>query len=178
MSPANVETHPPRSFEDQIEALRTETGPPSQGRARAGLIAATQVDTLDAFQVVLAYVANLLPTEREELLANAFNLAAFDKMTEAAGGGMAPKNWAEWIGRLEDAPLAESQEFAKRAASDWRVHDHLRSKAEVKELAESIIHVHPLAQDRLLTLSIFGAMVAGRQRMARTLSSPPLPSYL
>ena len=146
---ATVETHPPRSFENEIEALRTATGTPSLGRARAGLIAATQVDTLDAFQVVLAYVANLPLIEREALLANAFNLAAFEKMTDAAGGGMAPKNWAEWIGRLEDAPLAESQEFAKRAASDWRVHDHLRSEAEVRELAESITHVHPLAQDRL-----------------------------
>ena len=146
---ATVETHPLRSFENEIEALRTETGTPSLGRARAGLIAATQVDTLDAFQVVLAYVAKLPLTEREELLANAFNLAAFDQMTDAAGGGMAPKSWAEWIARLEDAPLAESQEFARKAMSEWQVHDHLKTEADIRALAEAIARVPPVAQDRL-----------------------------
>ncbi len=141
-----------RSFEDEIEALRREDIPPSLEGARAGLIAATQVNTLDAFQVVLDYTARLQPREREKLLANAFNRSAYERMLEAAGGHTVPKNWVEWIARLEDAPLSESQEFAARAASDWRVHDQLRTEADVRELAESIAQAHPVAQERLFDM--------------------------
>ncbi|MSR09281.1 MAG: hypothetical protein EXR82_07090 [Gammaproteobacteria bacterium] len=143
------EALPLRNFGDEIEMLRTEKGPPSLERARAGLIAATQVNALDGFQVVLAYTERLQLRERKELLDNAFNRSAYEQMLEAAGGHTVPKNWIEWIARLEDAPLAESQEFARRAASDWRVHDHLRTEADVRELAESIARVSPVAQDRL-----------------------------
>jgi len=143
------EIPPARTFEDEIEMLRIDKGAPNLERARAGLIAATQVDTLDAFQVVLTYVERLQQREREELLANTFNRLAYERMLEAASGHTVPKNWIEWIARLEDAPLAESQEFAKRASSDWRVHDHLRTEADVRELAKSIASVSPVAQDRL-----------------------------
>ena len=138
-----------RTFEHEIEMLRTEKGSSRSDRARAGLIAATQVDTFDAFQVVLAYIERLRLREREELLANAFNRSAYERMLESAGGHIVPKNWIEWIAQLEDAPLGESQEFARRATSDWRVHDHLRTEADVRELAESIARASPVAQDRL-----------------------------
>ena len=144
-----TEVAPSRNFEDEIEVLRMDKSPLNLDRARAGLIAATQVDTLDAFYVVLSYVERLQIGEREKLLANTFNRLAYERMLETASGRTVPENWIEWIARLEDAPFAESQEFAKRAASDWRVHDHLKTEADVRELTESIASVSPIAQDRL-----------------------------
>lgn len=144
-----TEVTPSRNFEDEIEVLRIDKGPLNFDRARAGLIAATQVDTLDAFHVVLSYVERLQTREREKLLANTFNRLAYERMLETASGHTVPKNWIEWIARLEEAPFAESQEFARRAASDWRVHDHLKTEADARELAESIASVSPVAQDRL-----------------------------
>jgi len=144
-----TEAPPPRNFEDEIEMLRIDKGHPNLDRAKAGLIAATQVDTLDAFQVVLNYVERLKTIEREKLLSNTFNRLAYERMVDTANGHTVPENWIEWINRLEDAPLAESQEFAKRAASDWRVHDQLKTEADVRNLAESIAGVSPVAQDRL-----------------------------
>ncbi|MFC1871016.1 protein DpdD [Chloroflexota bacterium] len=144
-----TEVVPVRTFGDEIEMLRIDKDPPNLDRARAGLIAATQLDTLDAFQVVLSYVERLQMRDREKLVTNTFNRLAYERMLETANGQTVPKNWTEWIARLEDAPLAESQEFARRAASDWSVHDHLRTEADVRELAESITRVSPVAQDRL-----------------------------
>lgn len=144
-----TEVTPSRNFEDEIEVLRIDKGPLNLDRARAGLIAATQVDTLDAFHVVLSYVERLQMREREKLLANTFNRLAYERMLETASGHTVPKNWIEWIARLEEAPFAESQEFARRAASDWRVHDHLKTETDVRELAKSIASVSPVAQDRL-----------------------------
>ncbi|MFC1900362.1 protein DpdD [Chloroflexota bacterium] len=137
------------TFEDEIEMLRADKDVPNLKRARAGLIAATQIETLDVFEVVLDYVERLKQSERDELLTNTFNRLAYERMLETVSGHTVPKNWIEWIARLEEAPLAESQEFAKIAASDWLVHDHLRTEADVRELAKSITSISPVAQDRL-----------------------------
>ena len=130
-----VELAPQHLFGDEIETLRAEMSSPTLERALAGLIAATQVDTLDAFQVVLSYVERLQVREREELLVNPFNLSAYEHMVDAAGGREIPKNWAEWITRLTDSPLTESQEFAKLAMREWQVHDHLKTEADIRALA-------------------------------------------
>ena len=52
--------------------LRIDKDRPNLNRAKAGLIAATQVDTLDAFQAVLSYIERLTTAEREKLFSNIF----------------------------------------------------------------------------------------------------------
>ena len=139
----------PRTYEDEVELLRTELKSPTLQRATAGLIAATQLDTLDAFQAVVEYVGMLDAAEREILLSNAFNGPAFARMQEEAGGGTVPKTWVEWISQLENVSVTESQEFAKRAAEEWRVHDQLRTESDVRDLTSAISGVPAGAQDRL-----------------------------
>jgi hypothetical protein len=139
----------PRPAEEEIEILRNGTEPPNLQRAKAGLIAAMQLETLDAFQAVVEYVNRLEIAVRDELLHGSLMRLAFDRMEEEAGGKAVPKNWVEWMARLEEVSISEAQEFAKRAAEEWQVHDQLRVEADVRELADAISKVPSSAHDRL-----------------------------
>ena len=137
------------SFENEVEALLTGQDSPTLDRARAGLIAATQLDTLEAFQAVVAYVERLSPGERQTLLANAFNRSAYERMIDAAGGQSAPDNWVDWISNLETMPHTVSHDFLKRAVSEWRVREFIRNDEDVQDLVKAIEAVPTAAQDRL-----------------------------
>jgi hypothetical protein len=139
----------PEPGEDDIAILRNETEAPTLERAKAGLITAMQLETLDASQAVVAYVSRLEFHDREELLKNTFMSQAFEHMENEAGGKAVPKNWVEWMSQLKDVSISESQEFAKRATEEWRVHDQLATEAEVSELTGAISRVPSDAQDRL-----------------------------
>jgi len=135
-------------FEDEIEALRA-AAPANLERARAGLLAATQVEALEVFQTVVAYIQRLDQADVRALLDNRFNRVAYERMLEAVGGSATPRSWVDWLARLPNASLAESQQFPHRAASEWRVHDHLSTDGDVRTLAEAIASVPPPAQERL-----------------------------
>ena len=136
-------------FESEIEALQTTQEHSTLDRARAGLIAATQLNTLESFQTVVRYIQQLHPDEHEELLANAFNRSAYERMLEVAGGDSAPSNWAEWIACLETAPKLAPHKFGERAVSEWRVREQLESEEDVRDLVKSIEEVPAAAQERL-----------------------------
>ena len=51
------------TLHNEIDSLRNEVDAPSVERARAGLLSATQINTLEAFQVVVRYV-EALPTDK------------------------------------------------------------------------------------------------------------------
>ena len=147
--PPEVRAPSVSDFEGQIEVLRTEPDHPSLNRARVGLMAATQLNTLEAFQAVVAYVERLQPDECEVLLDNPYNRSSYNSILEVAGGYSAPKNWAEWITCLETAPLAVSYEFTNRAVSEWRVSEHLRNERDIRDLVKAIESVPTVAQERL-----------------------------
>ena len=139
-------------FEAQIEALRTEQGTPTLDRARAGIMAATQINRLYAFQTVVAYAQRLAPDEFDSLRAHPFNGPAFETMLEGAGGQAVPKNWAELIYSLESSAQAASQGFASTVSSEWKVNEVLGKEQDVHELVKAIEKVPISAEGQLFDI--------------------------
>ena len=93
------------SLHNEIDSLRNEVDAQSVERARAGLLSATQINTLEAFQVVVRYV-EALPTDKHgEFLDNPFHRKIYEDMAEAAGGHPTPNSWADWIDNLANLTL-------------------------------------------------------------------------
>ena len=72
---------PETNYQRQIDLL-LEDSQYTLLRAHAGLIAATQVNTIGAFQAVVAYIEGLQPSDRDQLLTNQFNRRSYDTMVE------------------------------------------------------------------------------------------------
>ena len=137
------------TLQNEIDSLRNEVDASSVERARAGLLSATQINTLEAFQVVVRYV-EALPTDKHgELLDNSFHRKIYEDMAEAAGGHSTPKSWADWIDNLPKSPKAMSRDFADFAGSEWLVREQLKNDSDVHRLAHSIQTAPVAAQDRL-----------------------------
>ena len=88
-------------YHQQVEQLLLEEPHPTLKRAQGGLIAATQLDTIQAFQAILAYLEVIQPEDRDSLLSNPFNRHAYERMVERVAGTFTPENWVEWIGVLD-----------------------------------------------------------------------------
>ena len=136
-------------YQRQIEMLQSGELPPSLDRARAGLVAAWQLEAIEAFRIVVAYVENLAEEDRNALLSNQFNRLAYERMAELSTGVFTPENWVEWIGVLEREDISIPPDYALSAPDRWRVSEHLRDGRRVSELIRAIENVAPAAEDRL-----------------------------
>ena len=122
---------------------------PSVEQARARLLAAAEINTLEAFQTVVRNVEAMPLDEKRDLLKNQFHRGIYEKMTDFAGGQIAPKDWSDCINSLAESPQTFSHEFADFAGNEWRVGDQLRRKSDVQRLITSIQTAPAQAQDRL-----------------------------
>ena len=136
-------------YQRQIETLLSGEPCANLDRARAGLIAAWQLETIEAFQAVVEYVEKLGEEARETLLSNQFNRRAYESMVEQSAGTFSPENWTEWIGVLDRDDLSVPPDFALSTPDRWRVSEHLRDGRRVSELMGAIENVAPAAEDRL-----------------------------
>ena len=143
-------TTPEADYQRQIEMLQSGESPPSLERARAGVFAAAQLETIEAFRVATAYVESLSEEDRNTLLSNSFNRLAYERMAEQSAGVFSPENWVEWIGILERGDLSVPANFALTALELWRVSEHLRDGHRVSELIDALENVAPVPEDRLL----------------------------
>ena len=136
-------------YQRQIGMLQSGELPPSLDRARAGLVAAWQLEAIEAFRTVVAYVENLAEEDRNALFSNQFNRLAYERMAELSAGVFTPENWVEWIGVLEREDISIPPDYALSAPDRWRVSEHLRDGRRVSELIRAIENVVPAAEDRL-----------------------------
>ena len=146
--------HQPSStaLENEIDSLLNEVETPSVERARAGLLSATQINTLEAFQAVVRYIEALPTDNHEELLDNPFHRKIYEAMSEAAGGQSTPKSWAEWIEGLAKSPKGMSRDFADFAGSEWSVREQFKNDSDIQKLVDSIQSAPVAVQDRLFDI--------------------------
>ena len=140
------------NYHQQVEQLLLEETHPTLKRAQAGLIAATQLNTTQAFQAVVAYLEVLQSDDRDSLLSNPFNRHAYERMVEQVAGTFTPENWVEWIGVLDRDDISVPKELALSLTDQWEVGEHLRDRQRVSELVDALDSVAPAAEDRLLDI--------------------------
>ncbi len=139
-------------YQQQVELLLSEDPYPTLQRAQAGLIAATQLNTIQHFRVVVSYVETLNPDDRVSLLSNQFNRHAYERMAEQVRGTFTPENWVEWIEVLDRHDVTVPRDLALSLTDQWKVGEHLREGQRVSELVDAIEYVAPAAEDRLLDI--------------------------
>ena len=144
--PATAES----DFQRQIEALRSHEELATLARAQAGLIAATQLNTIQAFRILVAYVERLEPPDKDLLLSNPFSRRAYQSMVEQSEGIFVPENWVEWIEALDKSDLSVPNDMAANSLGQWKVNEHLRDDERVSQLVDAIHNGSSTAEDRLL----------------------------
>ena len=139
-------------YHQQVEQLLWEEPHPTLKRAQGGLIAATQLDTIQAFQAILAYLEVIQPEDRDSLLSNPFNRHAYERMVERVAGTFTPENWVEWIGVLDRDDISVPIDLALSLTDQWKVGEHLRDGLRVSKLVDAIGDVAAEAEERLLDI--------------------------
>ncbi|MDE2715755.1 MAG: protein DpdD [Chloroflexota bacterium] len=148
--PKVADDSPESDYQFQIDMLQSRESIPNLERARAGVFAASQLDTTEAFRIAIAYVDSLEEEDRNTLLSNSFNRLAYQRMAELTAGTFTPENWVEWIRALEREDLYVPQDFFLTALESWRVSEHLEDGRRVSELVDAIESAVPVPEDRLL----------------------------
>jgi len=122
------------------------------GQARVALLslAAAEGDSHGPAEAkAIAAVGRLNECERQELMARPVLRAMWSEIEERLGAGRPPKNWADWLVRLDD-PSFDATAYARRAASEWRLPNTEVDPAPFAALASAFDEVPDgLAGDRL-----------------------------
>ena len=137
-------------YPKQVGQLQLDDPCPTLKRAQAGLIAAMQLDDIQHFRTVVAYVEALGPDDRDSLLSNQFNRHAYERMAEHVGGTFLPETWIEWIGMLDRDDVTVPRDLALSLIDQWKVGEHLGDGQRISDLVDAIENVEPEAEDRLL----------------------------
>ena len=137
------------SHRQQIDLLNLGIDSPYLERARAGLLAATQLPGVEAAQIVVRYIDRLSSEERDVLLENRFHGKIYKEMEEVAGGRPVPMGWAAWVDNLADPNNSVSQQFADFAASEWTLEEQLKDDDAIQRLVTSISSVPDVGQEKL-----------------------------
>ena len=139
---------PGTNYQRQIDLL-VEDGNFSLERAHGGLIAAAQLNTVEAFLVLIAYVEGLQPSDRDQLLSNPFNRDDYNTMVDRSRGVFSPQNWVEWIAALGTDDLNVPHESALGLPDKWKINEHLGAERRVSALVEAIEDAFLTADDQL-----------------------------
>lgn len=117
--------------------------------ARAVLLAAMNVQSLEAYQIAVTYVTRLSPAEQQAVIGNAFFQALWQKMSQFAGERGVPRSWQEWAESLSELSFGEARAFAEQAVDEWPIAEQLRSPEEVEALAVALETAWDSAENRL-----------------------------
>lgn len=137
------------TFLRELESARDESAPPSITRARAILIAAAEVQTLDAYRTATAFIGRLAPDERQKLTTTPGYAGLWADIARYLTDDRVPRNWPEWIELLPTMSYEQAQRYAERAAVEWPVVQTLPNSDAVSELAGALDRVPGTAVDRL-----------------------------
>jgi hypothetical protein len=142
----NVQVHPNRSvpaFEDfqaQLAVAEDSSLPATSTRALAVLVAASEIDTLAAYQTAVRYVERLPETERRGFLERRGVHALWGLASVHRPGELSvPQNWMEWLAVLPSMDFAQARLLADSAVQQWPIREHLPSAAAVQELADGLL---------------------------------------
>lgn len=137
-------------YEAQLARARDEQSPPTLERAQAILMAAMALQSLEAYQIALEYVARLDATARERLLANLFMRRAWEDMSQySASGGRVPHDWREWIELLPNMTPAQATAWADAAVTEHPIAVQLQRPEDVASLISALNNPPIEAQERL-----------------------------
>lgn len=138
-------------YEAQLATAREEQLPPTPERAQAILMAAMAMQSLEAYQIALAYVARLDATARERLLANRFMRQAWEDMSQfSAVGGRVPRDWREWIELLPSMTPAQATTWADAAVTEHPIAVQLQRPEDVASLVSALNNPPIEAQEQLV----------------------------
>ena len=128
----------------ELEVAQNLREPPTVQRARAVLLGAVEVQTLEAYRIAVEYVSRLTPTERDTLTAAPGFEAIWRTLSHYAGEKGVPQSWQEWAEQLPELQFAAAQACAEQAIDEWPIAERLRSPAEVEALADALGHAWQL----------------------------------
>jgi hypothetical protein len=114
--------------------------PASTGRALAVLVAATEIDTLAAYEAALRYVDRLAEVQREQFLQRRGARALWEVVcAHGAPQKGVPQTWTEWLAALPSMSFAQARSLADSAVQQWPIRQHLSSAAAVQQLADGLL---------------------------------------
>lgn len=140
---------PSGSVQRELEVAQDLREPPTVQRARAVLLGAVEVQTLEAYRIAVEYVSRLTPAERDTLTAAPGFEAIWRALSHYAGEKGVPKSWQEWAERLPELRFAEARACAEQAIDEWPIAEQLRSPAEIEALSDALGLAWQAAEDRL-----------------------------
>lgn len=122
----------------QLALLEVESEPATVERARAALLSAAAMETLDAYQIAVSYVNRLLPSDREALLSTPGYAGLWEDITHYASDDVVPRGWCEWLELLPKMSFAQAQACAERAAVEWPVTQYLQEPGDIESLIDAL----------------------------------------
>jgi hypothetical protein len=137
-------------YHTELDAARDERMPPTPERARAVLIAAAGVQSLDAYQTALAFIARLDGTARERFLAMPMVRPLWEEMTRYGTGDQVPRDWCEWLEMLPRMTTAQAANWAEAAARERPIAQQLQRPEDLTKLVSALGSPPAGMQERLL----------------------------
>lgn len=122
----------------QLDLAAQEHIPPTPDRAYAVLIAAMDIQTLDASRFAITYVDRLNAAARDELFARPLTQVIWEKLASYGTGNCIPRDWCEWIELLPQMTIAQATTWAEMAVSEHPVEQQLRRQEDVTKLADML----------------------------------------
>lgn len=118
--------------------------------ARAALLAAASVQSLEGYYTAVDYVNRLAPAEQQTVIDAPFFQDLWQRMNQFVGGqGGVPQSWQEWAESLVELSFSEARTFAEQAVEEWPIAKHLSSPSEVEALAAALGAAWVVAEERL-----------------------------
>ncbi|MGQ4807026.1 hypothetical protein NKDENANG_00364 [Candidatus Entotheonellaceae bacterium PAL068K] len=140
---------PLEGVQRELEVAKDLREPPTVQRARAVLLGAVEIQTLEAYRIAVEYVNRLTSADRDTLTAAPGFESIWHALSHYAGEKSVPKSWQEWAERLPELHFTEARACAEQAIDEWPIVEQLRSPAEVEALSDALGQAWQAAEDRL-----------------------------
>jgi hypothetical protein len=121
----------------QIAAVR-ERPDPTTTDARATLLAASILQSLDGYQVAVDVVGRLSETERRELLESAGVRRMWGEVIAHASADRVPTGWEEFVRLSPDLPFAVVRTWAEKAVAEFPISRELTDQRSIESLVRAI----------------------------------------
>jgi hypothetical protein len=111
---------------------------PTLDQARAVLLTAVQLQSLEAYQDAANYVERLPVHERETLLASPGLRGLWLDIAPLVRGGVIPHSWLEWLQELAQMDFNQALSTAEAGVAEWPVAEQLARPEDVSQLATAL----------------------------------------
>lgn len=121
----------------QIDQLKVrDTFSPTD--ARTALLAASMLQTLDAYRVAVDVVRRLGDVDREAVLASPGIRAMWDEVQSHAAPDQVPDGWAAFVRQLPMLSFAELRAWAEKGVAEYPIDRELRDLQSVQSFVEEL----------------------------------------